>query len=212
MTEETTAPKKLTRRQRVFIDEYLKCFNATKAAIAAGYSEKTAYSIGQRLLKNVEIKAAVDARLQENHMSADEALGILAEQSRAKIGTFFKLVEEWTFYPLPTYEIIDAKEVIDDTDPDNPKTRVSYWVRHVVIDLDKVMDPNYSGLLQEFSDNGKDGMSIKMYNKQAAIDKVLRAHGRYVDRTEVTGKDGKDLTAAVIHVYLPNNGRNDARE
>lgn len=33
--------------------------NATKAAIRAGYSEKTAYSIGQRLLKKVEIQEAI---------------------------------------------------------------------------------------------------------------------------------------------------------
>ena len=43
-------------RQELFCQEYLKEMNATKAAIKAGYSEKTAYSQGQRLLKNVEIK------------------------------------------------------------------------------------------------------------------------------------------------------------
>ena len=43
-------------RQELFCEEYLKDMNATQAAIRAGYSEKTAYSQGQRLLKNVEIK------------------------------------------------------------------------------------------------------------------------------------------------------------
>lgn len=43
----------------MFIDEYLVDLNATQAAIRAGYSERTAYSIGQRLLKNVEIHARV---------------------------------------------------------------------------------------------------------------------------------------------------------
>ena len=51
----------MNNRQQLFCDEYLKDLNATKAAIRAGYSEKTAYSQGQRLLKNVEIKN----RLQE---------------------------------------------------------------------------------------------------------------------------------------------------
>src|SRR5699024_1057443 len=37
--------------------------NATKAAERAGYSKRTAYSQGQRLLKNVEIKNAVDELL-----------------------------------------------------------------------------------------------------------------------------------------------------
>lgn len=51
----------MNNRQQLFCEEYLKDLNATKAAIRAGYSEKTAYSQGQRLLKNVEIKN----RLQE---------------------------------------------------------------------------------------------------------------------------------------------------
>lgn len=44
----------LNERQKAFCEYYAACFNATEAAIKAGYSKKTAYSIGQRLLKNVE--------------------------------------------------------------------------------------------------------------------------------------------------------------
>ena len=46
---------KLTEKQKKFVDEYLIDLNATQAAIRAGYSEKTARSIGQRLLTNVDI-------------------------------------------------------------------------------------------------------------------------------------------------------------
>lgn len=47
---------KLTDKQKIFVFEYLIDQNATQAAIRAGYSKKTAYSQGQRLLKNVEIQ------------------------------------------------------------------------------------------------------------------------------------------------------------
>ena len=50
----------LNPKQRLFKDEYLVDLNATAAAIRAGYSEKTAYSQGQRLLKHVEIAAAIE--------------------------------------------------------------------------------------------------------------------------------------------------------
>ena len=41
----------------LFVTEYIKNGgNATQAAIAAGYSEKTAYSQASRLLKNVEVQ------------------------------------------------------------------------------------------------------------------------------------------------------------
>ena len=49
----------MTGKQAKFISEYTKDFNATQAAIRAGYSPKTAYSIGQRLLKNVEVQAVM---------------------------------------------------------------------------------------------------------------------------------------------------------
>lgn len=44
----------LNDKQKLFYKEYLIDSNATQAAIRAGYSKKTAYSQGQRLLKHVE--------------------------------------------------------------------------------------------------------------------------------------------------------------
>lgn len=51
----------LTPRQKRFVHEYLIDLNATQAAIRAGYSKKTAKSIGQRLLTYVDVQAAVTA-------------------------------------------------------------------------------------------------------------------------------------------------------
>ena len=56
---------KLNVKQKMFADEYLVCLNATESAIKAGYSEKTAYSIGQRLLKKVEVKNYIDEHLKK---------------------------------------------------------------------------------------------------------------------------------------------------
>ena len=50
----------LTLKQRKFVEAYAD--NATAAALAAGYSPKTAYSQGQRLLKNVDIITAIKKR------------------------------------------------------------------------------------------------------------------------------------------------------
>lgn len=52
--------------------------NATRAAIRAGYSEKTAASQGERLLRNVEIgeaiNSAVEKRAERVEVTADEVL------------------------------------------------------------------------------------------------------------------------------------------
>ena len=50
----------LTAKQRAFVENYSG--NATEAAIKAGYNKDTAYSQGQRLLKNVEIQQAIQQR------------------------------------------------------------------------------------------------------------------------------------------------------
>ena len=55
----------LTPKQEAFVAEYLVDLNATAAAERAGFSEKTAYSQGQRLLKNVEVADAIQKALAE---------------------------------------------------------------------------------------------------------------------------------------------------
>ncbi|MBQ9566014.1 MAG: terminase small subunit [Synergistaceae bacterium] len=57
----------LNARQRRFVESYVG--NATQAAIAAGYSSKTAYSNGARLLKNAEVAAAVRKREEQRTAS-----------------------------------------------------------------------------------------------------------------------------------------------
>lgn len=63
----------MNARQKRFCDEYLIDCNATQAAIRAGYSEKTAYSQGQRMLKNIELKAYINEQLEllHNEKTAD---------------------------------------------------------------------------------------------------------------------------------------------
>ena len=73
----------MTDKQQAFIREYLIDFNITQAAIRAGYSAKTAYSIGQKLLKNAEVSKAVDMAMNERkertELSADYVLKNLQE-------------------------------------------------------------------------------------------------------------------------------------
>lgn len=52
----------LTPKQQRFVDEYLIDPNATKAAVRAGYSAKTAGQGGAQLLKNSKVFAAIKAR------------------------------------------------------------------------------------------------------------------------------------------------------
>lgn len=55
----------LNERQKAFADYYIQTGNATEAAIKAGYSEKTARSIGSENLTKPDISAYIKERLDE---------------------------------------------------------------------------------------------------------------------------------------------------
>lgn len=59
-----SSPSGLTNKQELFIREYLVDCNATQAAIRAGYSQDTAYSIGHENLSKPEIKVRIDEGLK----------------------------------------------------------------------------------------------------------------------------------------------------
>ena len=55
----------LTKKQKDFANFYIQLGNQTEAAKKAGYSKKTAYSIGNENLKKPEIQAYISERLAE---------------------------------------------------------------------------------------------------------------------------------------------------
>lgn len=80
----------LKDKQKRFVEEYLIDLNATQAAIRAGYSEKTAYSQGQRLLKNVEVKKYIEEcqklRNERTRVSQDDVINDLRELADICLG------------------------------------------------------------------------------------------------------------------------------
>lgn len=98
-------PKTLTGKQLRFVHEYLVDYNATKAAIRAGYSEKTAYSIGFENLRKPEIRAAIEQAEEEQakrlKINADKVLNLLVRDIQADMNDLlntngsFKPVSEW---------------------------------------------------------------------------------------------------------------------
>ena len=67
---------KLTAKQRLFADEYIKSGNATQSYIKAGYSvksEKVAGVNATRMLRNAKVKSYIDAKMAkiESHKIAD---------------------------------------------------------------------------------------------------------------------------------------------
>ena len=111
----------MTPRQKKFCDEYLISGNATDAAIKAGYSPKTAKSIGQRLLTFVDLKKYIETELERLHSAkiadAQEVLEYLTSVMRGKhTEQVLKLggdgIQEVADTNVPTRERLKAAELI----------------------------------------------------------------------------------------------------
>lgn len=70
----------------MFVEEYLRCWNATEAARCAKYAHPNKQ--GPKLLVNIGIAERIKTRIEEKAMSADEVLLRLAEQARSDISIF----------------------------------------------------------------------------------------------------------------------------
>ena len=98
---------KLNQKQARFVQEYMVDLNATQAAIRAGYSERTAYSQGQRLLKHVEVQAqlqkAMKKRAERTEITQDMVVKELAKIGFANLGDFMRV----TSGGEPYYDLSD---------------------------------------------------------------------------------------------------------
>jgi phage terminase small subunit len=83
-----TPPKdNLTDKQRAFVNAYMtNGFNATQAAITAGYSEDSARVIGHQNLTKLSIRTEVQRLMAEFIMPAEEVLSRLTEHARGDLG------------------------------------------------------------------------------------------------------------------------------
>ena len=70
-------------KQMLFAEEYSVDQNATAAAKRAGYSERTAYSQGQRLLKHVEVRQAIQQAQAEHRERTAVTVESITENLRA---------------------------------------------------------------------------------------------------------------------------------
>ena len=79
----------MTPKQEKFCVEYIIDLNATQAALRAGYSKRTAYSIGNEILKKPEIKTRINElrskEFKKSIMTAEEVEARLSKAARGEL-------------------------------------------------------------------------------------------------------------------------------
>jgi phage terminase small subunit len=209
-----TALDALKGKQRNFVVEYLRDLHGTNAAIRAGYSKETARSQASRMLTFVNIAAAVNAGMALYAMPAPEVLYRLAQEARGSMADFLRVdEEEVTVSQVIAYVteheaggiVSDAIARLKGEDEVNDGPRralliTTETVTRAVARLDLLQAADKLHLVKKYSLDDKGKVSIELYDAQVAKQLIGKHHGLFVDRTEVTGKDGKaiDVTSTVL--------------
>ncbi|KIL35155.1 cell division protein FtsK [Cohnella kolymensis] len=157
----------LTPKQRIFVMEYLRDFNATRAAIAAGYSKKTAYQIGFALLKNVDIQNVI-----KRH--SETALGEIGMNVQRVLLEYMKIAFT-DITDLLDFGQKDEPLFTDEGPAMDPMTgeQMTYKRNFVAFKNSDEVDGTVISEVKQ----GKDGVSIKLHDKMKALDALTK----YID-------------------------------
>jgi len=170
----TRSPSSLTRRQRVFLHEYLVDLNATQAAIRAGYSAASAHVAACRLLRNAKVRAEIEnamrARAERTEVSADR---VVLEAARIAFADLGRLVR----WGKNGVRLLESTAL-------SPDDRAA---------VASVQERRHKGQLQ--------GLSIKLHDKNAALVTLFRHLGLFEQHDQaVTAKHLDALLDGVVAV------------
>lgn len=166
MTKKKAPADDLTEKQKIFCREYILDWNGTRAAIAAGYSEKTAGVIASENLTKPNVKAHIQA-IQEDleKVAGISRLRIALEHKKIienSIGFFHK---DWITRKEFDKLTEEQKSCIAEISTQLKTTR------------------NSDGTLEE-----NEYVKIKLYDKQKAMDSLSKLMGwEAAEKLEISG-------------------------
>jgi phage terminase small subunit len=163
----------LTARQQRFVNEYLVDLNATQAAIRAGYSKKTAKSVGSENLTKPDIAAAIAAR-------------------QAKVAAKLEITQERVAAELAKIGFANMADYMRGGGDGDPYLDFSNLSRDQAAALAEIT-------VEDFKDGrGEDARDVrrikfKLHDKRAALVDLGKHLGMFKERVEHTGADGTPL-------------------
>lgn len=171
-----------TDKQQAFIDHYLSTLVGVEAARLAKYkgNYNTLCVVAHENLRKPKIRNEINKRMKELTIAPDEVIYRLQDHALGSIEVFVRFNGDGAF-----------------------------WV-----DLDKAREAGVLHLAKEIKQDkkvytDKDGNTevtyrteVKIHDSQAALDKLAKCYGLYVDRRELTGKGGEPIRLKFIDYGL----------
>ena len=166
---------KLTAKQVRFVDEYLVDFNATQAAIRAGYKANTAHVIGAENLRKPKIAEEIARRQKDlqrrTEVSQDRVIRELARIAFANIADYIHVETQ-------TRTKDDGTEVTYQTVMFNETQELSADQRAALAVVKQSVN----------------GFELKLHDKIKALELLGRHIGMFNDKLSLSGTDGGPLT------------------
>jgi len=176
----------LTPKMQIFVLEYMRDFNATRAAMKAGYSKRSAYSTGWDLLRKPEIQDEI-SRLKSDFTAT---LGLDIQRVIAELMKIaFADVTDYVTFGQREVPAMGAFGPILDED-ENPVMKIVNYV-------DFAESDEVDGSVIREVKMGKDGASIKMQDKMQAL-KMLDRYLDYMTEAEITKIEKAKLEIKVM--------------
>lgn len=166
---------KLTAKQIRFVDEYMVDFNATQAAIRAGYKAKTAHVIGAENLRKPKIAEEI-ARRQKDLQRRTEVTQDRVVKELARVA--FADATDYACVETLTYENEDG--TVSQVQIVSPK------------DTDTLSDDQRAAIAG--IKHGANGIEVKLHDKIKALELLGRHIGMFNDKLSLSGADGGPLT------------------
>ena len=203
----------LSDKQKAFVLEYLRLYNATQAYINTyGVTYKVATVNGPRLLGNARIKEEIkrirEAKLKELAIEPLDLIEDVAKEAKADIGNYLnfgswpeKLVErkktKKTFKDDKGHElstnVVEDKPVLD---ADGKQVTIHHSYLYF-----KDKDQVDTSLIKKIT-KGKDGATIELYDKTKARDKLLEW---------LKEQNNDNDTTVNINFDVPKEGKNASK-
>ncbi len=160
---------KMDDKRKRFAQEYLVDLNATKAAIRAGYSRRSAYSTANRLLKNADVKAEIERlrakRERRMEITQDRVLQEIAKIAFADIKDFLK----YRTVKVKTGEDADGKPIYE-------------YRQEIIVKPSSKVDGTTIG---EVSVSRQGVFSFKLHDKGRHLELLARHLGMFKDAAPV---------------------------
>lgn len=175
----------MTKKQEIFVNEYLVDLNATRAYMVAYprvKSDKVAAASAARMLRNVKVEEKIKIKMQERiervEITQDMVLRELAVIAFSKYTDYGTVVERQAF--------------ITDKNGNNialvDKNGKPLMVKDIDYQLTQLMPESAKKAIKSIKP-GKNGLEVELYDKEKALELLGRHLGMFKDKVELSGID-----------------------